>query len=174
MPAAPATLSPRALIYERAGHLLRRNLWELAPRMRVAVELALDDCRRAGLDAAVNEALRTDELQRLYYLLGRPQLQGGVPGRVVTYARSALFSWHGYGLAIDVRSRSAGSDFTLDWITAVARIMKGHGLDWGGDWIRKDFPHFQWGTLKPAPSDRARSLLAEGGLERVWREVGAA
>jgi peptidoglycan L-alanyl-D-glutamate endopeptidase CwlK len=177
-----------------AAALIRRDLGELAPRFRAAVEAALADCARAGRDAYVFEALRTDKLARLYYKRGRPPTEE-FP-RPVTYAKDALSSWHGYGLAVDVISRARGWFHPLPianptpaalqaervraaeegriWFRDVATIFKAHGCDWGGDWPkRKDPPHFQFGTLKPSPSQQARDLLAAGGVKAVWRAVGA-
>ena len=45
--------------------------------------------------------------------------------------------------------------------------------DWGGEWSHPDYPHFQYGYCRPSPTQRARDLYAAGGLEAVWREVGA-
>jgi hypothetical protein len=163
-------LSPKALIYEQASHLIRRDLSECAPRFALAVQYGIKECHTKGLDVVINEAMRSDALQRLYYTLGRT-----VPNSdIVTYAKSALYSWHGYGLAIDVRSLSMGYATPPSWIKGVAAVMADAGLDWGGRWIRPDDPHFQWHTLKPAPSDRARELFRTGGLPAVWREVKAA
>lgn len=166
----------------------------LAPAFRKAVEAAVKECRAAGLDAMVFEAYRSPELQLAYYRRGRTEKP---PERPVTNAKSNLYSWHGYGLAVDVISESEGW-FNPDgkpelkmlpdrdprraayvakgerWFADVATVFKRHGCKWGGDWESRDTPHMQWGRCKPTPSNRARELLAEGGFERVWREVGAA
>lgn len=92
----------------------------------------------------------------------------------MTNAKSNLYSWHGYGLAVDVISEKHFWNPPPGWWDKVAVIFKKHGCKWGGDWKARDLPHFQWGRCKPSPSDRARQLLMEGGLERVWKEVGAA
>jgi peptidoglycan LD-endopeptidase CwlK len=163
-----APISGKALVYEKAAGLLQRDITLLAPRMREAVEEALAECELRGFDVVINETVRSDQLQRLYYTIGRE-----TEGKVVTYAKSAMYSWHFYGLAIDIRDRAKGYNQPYDWWREVAAIFESHSLDWGGYWRRPDLPHIQWGTLKPSPSDRARELYAEGGLERVWFEVGA-
>ncbi len=168
----------------------------LAPNFRAIVEVSITDCRAAGLDAMVWEAYRSNELQMLYYLRGRP------PSREypapVTNAKSNLYSWHGYGLAVDVISqkykwfgldpkirRTVSPDVAktmqiqLDregqaWFRAVADIFKKNGCDWGGDWTKPDLPHQQFGRLRPSPSDMARQLLRDRGLNYLWRYVGAA
>lgn len=178
------------------GPIVDSDLGKLAPRFRDAVEASLAACARAGFDAVVWEALRSNELQYFYWLRGRPPT-AEYPAPV-TYAKSSLYSWHGYGLAVDVISKSrrwfaplivAGVDEAAlaiereraraegeRWFRGVADIFKQHGCDWGGDWKRPhaDPPHMQWGRLKATPSDRARALYREGGLEAVWRAVGAA
>jgi peptidoglycan L-alanyl-D-glutamate endopeptidase CwlK len=160
-----------------------------------AVRQALAQCAAIGRDAWVEEGCRSQELQDLYWRRGRPPTpEWPAP---VTYARDALSSWHGYGLAVDVISRSrlwfaprrilAATPEALHqerlrcraerlaFYAAIVPIFKAVGLAWGGDWRppHEDPPHFQWGACKPSPSERARVLLREGGMERVWREVGA-
>lgn len=152
--------------------LRQSSLELLAPKFRAAVEAALADLRaHSRADAYVFETLRSDALQKLYYQQGASR------------AESALSSWHGYGLAIDVVSYAYGWDFFPGgarhddnswWWIEVYSTFKAHGLDAGADWATfKDYPHFQWGTLKASPSARARELFAAGGLEAVWKEVGA-
>lgn len=178
-----------------------KDLSLLAPKFAAAVRAALTECHALGLDATVFEAYRSLELQQLYYARGRTVRP---PYHTVTNAKSNLYSWHGYGLAVDVISERDGW-FNPDgkpelrlpakddpgyagvvqarraymhagqrWFKAVAEVFKRHGCDWGGDWKQADTPHFQWGRLRASPSDRARELLREGGMVAVWLEVGAA
>jgi peptidoglycan LD-endopeptidase CwlK len=148
-----------------------RDMGKLAPKFRAAVERALLSANANGLDAYVYEAYRSAELQALYYTRGRPPTPE-YP-KPVTYARSNLFSWHGYSLAVDVISRLHRWDRPEHWWAALAEHFKREGCKWGGDWKQRDLPHFQFGTLKPSPSDRARQILATEGMEAVWRVVGA-
>jgi len=147
-----------------------RDLTKLAPRFRVAVERALYDCHADGLDVWVYEGLRSPELQAAYYRRGRTEIP---PHKPVTNAKSNLYSWHGFGLAVDVISQSRHWYETPQWFARVAEHFKRHGCKWGGDWKMRDLPHMQWGRCKASPSDRARVLFAEGGFKRVWEEVGA-
>lgn len=146
------------------------DLGKLAPRFRQAVEAALAECNANGLDAYVYEAYRSQALQTLYYARGRTVKP---PQRPVTNAPSNLYSWHGYGLAVDVISRARHWQQPESWFGDVAAIFKKHGCAWGGDWRVRDLPHFQWGRCKPSPSDRAREILATQGLQAVWQAVGA-
>jgi hypothetical protein len=148
--------------------IINRNLSELAPAFRAAVEAALAECHARGLDAFVFEARRTNERQAWLYQQGRTR--GGV---IVTQAQSSLYSWHGYGLAVDVISRSKEWDAPESWWDAVAAIFERHGCTAGRRWKSPDSPHMQFGKCRVSPSDRARELYRLYGLPAVWREVGA-
>ena len=150
---------------------VHRDLNELAPKFRIAVDEALARCRTQELHAIVYEAYRSLELQQLYYARGRTQVP---PMHTVTNARSNLYSWHGYGLAVDVIHETREWDVPDEWFAEVAASFRIAGCRWGGEWKMKDLPHFQWGLCKPSPSDRARSLMAAGGRQAVWDAVGAA
>ena len=153
--------------------MVQRDLDGLAPKFHAAVQLALGGCHAANLDAVVYEAVRSDALQQAYYALGRTVVPPTAP---VTNAASALYSWHGYGLAVDVISQSKQWTAGADWFHQVAQIFKRQGCEWGGDWLGNmsdDSDHFQFGGMKPSPSSEARTLYASGGVEAVWRAVGA-
>jgi peptidoglycan L-alanyl-D-glutamate endopeptidase CwlK len=152
-----------------------RDLQKLAPKFRQAVEAALAECETKGLHAKVNEALRSQERQAFLFAQGRTR-----PGNIVTNAPTSLTSWHGYGLAVDVIHRTLafkpfGADRAANeqWFADVGAVFKNNGCSWGGDWTHPDTPHMQWGHCRPSPSDRARELIAGGGVEAVWTEVGA-
>lgn len=147
-----------------------RSLDTLAPKFAAAVRAALNDANAAGLDATVFEARRSRELAVLYYARGRTVKP---PERTVTNAPDETYSWHGYGLAVDVISLSKAWDKPPEWFAAVFVHFKRHGCRWGGEWKQKDWPHFQWGRCKASPSNEARRLLATSGVASVWQAVGA-
>lgn len=144
----------------------------LAPLFRAAVEAAIAECNDAtnNLQAMVYETYRSNELQGVYYTRGRTVRP---PNSTVTNAISNLYSWHGYGLAVDVIHRTKQWGPGDAWFQKVAEIFKKHGCKWGGDWKQKDLPHFQWGLCKPSPSDAARELMRTGGVLSVWQAVAA-
>ncbi len=154
-----------AVSHEAARKLVQRDPQALAPAMYGAVLLSLRKCTDLALDAYVYEARRSDELARMYYQLK------------VSKAPNALRTWHGYSLAVDVISISRAWKAWDDpaWTRGVVDAFKRQGMKWGGDWTTfRDYPHFYWGACKPSPSDRAIQLLqSSGGVEAVWREVGA-
>jgi hypothetical protein len=147
------------------------DLSYLAPLFRQAVQAALDECKSKGLSAIVYEGYRSNELQQIYYARGRTNPPP--PASTVTNAPTNLYSWHGYGLAVDVVHETLGWDAGDAWIRKVADVFKTHACKWGGDWIDADPPHFQWGKCRPSPSDVARELLRAQGVEAVWAAVGA-
>ena len=146
------------------------DLGKLAPKFNVAVMQAMAACTAAGLRARVYEGLRSESLQQLYYARGRTTIP---PSYTVTNARSNLFSWHGYGLAVDVIHETQGWDAGDAWFAEVATHFRAADCRWGGEWKFKDLPHFQWGLCKPSPSDSARQILAANGMAAVWAAVGA-
>jgi peptidoglycan L-alanyl-D-glutamate endopeptidase CwlK len=149
-----------------------RDLSLLAPKFRLAVEAALAECDAKGLDARLYEAYRTPELQALYYKRGRTIIP---PPHTVTNAKTNLYSWHGYGLAVDIVSTAHWwkPPEGMAWFRRVADIFKQHDCKWGGDWSKPDPPHFQWHRCKPSPSDIARLLIRQDGMQAVWEAVGA-
>jgi len=156
-----------------------RSLDGCAPLFAYDLRAAIAECNDEGLDVYVYESLRSDELQALYYARGRAKDANGVwyvvnKNKVVTNAKSALWSWHIYGLSADLISKAHDWDVSDEWRERVNVIMRRHGLKCGADWPHPDTPHVQWGKCKRSPSDRARELYAEGGLPLVWRTVGAA
>src|SRR5689334_17811361 len=145
----------------------------VAPKLRAGILATFDSMRALGLDPIVAESLRTDERQTWLFGFGRDYDDGR--GRV-TNAPTGQWSWHMYGLAVDVTSRALGDDVGGLFWYHLGKIAKRNGLAWGGDWPRfTDRPHVQWGPpMRQSPSSRAYDLYQTGGFEAVWREVGAA
>ena len=165
---AGAELSP--LTYR--GTKTTNDLNLLAPNFRKAVAAAIDECNGPPhhLDAYVYETYRSNELQAVYYTRGRTVRP---PEKPVTNAINNLYSWHGYGLAVDVIHKTKHWSVDESWFRQVAEVFKRHGCKWGGDWKAKDLPHFQWGLCRASPSDLARELMRTRGVRAVWEAVGA-
>lgn len=174
MASAP-TIDPREA---EARKLVCCDVAKLAPTFALAVRQFVADANAGGYDVLLNETFRCDALQQLYFAMGRSK------------APNALYSWHGYGLAVDVISHERGWSVWPDWSVAhqayvggdpswwkpVVALAKSYGMHWGGDWVSfKDCPHFQHHVdgMHESPSDHARALFAEGGVQAVWRAVGA-
>jgi hypothetical protein len=144
----------------------------LAPAFRVKVESLLDRMRTRGHDPFVFESTRTDERQTYLYGFGRTYDDGR---GVVTHSSDADETWHHFGLAVDIISKKHLWDAPKRFWADLGVLSAALGLQWGGAWKSfKDLPHVQWGApMRQSPSPRAARLLASGGMEAVWREVGA-
>ena len=150
---------------------VQNSLTIIAPQFADAVIQAIRYANAAGFDAVVYESLRSHELATLYYARGRTIIP---PQKPVTNAIDETYSWHGFGLAVDVISKSKQWNQPESWFASVATYFAKFGCKWGGDWKQKDLPHFQWGKCKPSPSSVARNLLHTEGMTAVWVAVGAA
>ena len=152
-----------------AQRLVVRDLRLLAPRMEILVTDFVARCAARKTPIYVWETMRSHTLARIYYALKRSRAQDG------------WRTWHFYALAIDAihpefkwAPWESQEQRWVDWRGAVVEEGKSVGLDWGGDWKSfKDWPHFQFGTVKPSPSDEAVRLYKEEGLVEVWRAVSA-
>jgi len=117
--------------------------------------LALELCNEAsaqGLPFKVWETYRATTTQRAYYAKGRTE-----PGSKITNARPG-FSAHEWGFAVDLVLDLPGIN---PWDTSVSmmgywqrlgELAKAKGLQWGGDWRFKDYPHIQlkdWRKHRP-------------------------
>jgi len=156
---------------------VQKGMDGLAPRFRARVEAIVQGMRDAGYDPVVFETLRTHERQRFLYGFGRDYDDGR---GVVTHSSDSDETWHGFGLAVDVVSRSRLWQAPEEFWKKLHQLVRANGCvsgaDWDNDGVMDDWdkPHFQWGPpMRRSPSPRAARLQSEGGNEAVWREVGA-
>jgi peptidoglycan L-alanyl-D-glutamate endopeptidase CwlK len=95
--------------------------------------------------------LRSFAEQTALYAQGRR----GKKGEAIVTKAKAGYSYHNYGLAVDIvliidgkeASWNMITDFDkdgiADWMEVVA-VFKKYGWEWGGSWTSfKDYPHFQ-------------------------------
>lgn len=95
-----------------------------------------------------------------------PSLKEFPDWRIITNARPGQ-SLHNYrpALAFDVAFQDGKGGFScLDCFKQFGQIAKSYGLEWGGDWRVRDYPHFQ--------PPRYTWQMAQAGIEpRFTREV---
>lgn len=150
-----------------------QSLEMLAPKFRAKIDALLARFTALGFDPMIAESFRTDERQAWLFGFGRDYDDGR---GIVTHAADGSTSWHRYGLAVDIVSAGQGWEASPSFWRSLGGCAHVESLAWGGDWHTfKDLPHVQWGEpMRQSPSSRAVELLARGGVEAVWTEVGAA
>ncbi|HET6495486.1 MAG TPA: M15 family metallopeptidase [Polyangia bacterium] len=149
---------------------VERSLDVCAPKFAIAVRAMLKDLE-GGRSEWAFETLRTPERQRFLYGFGRDFDDGR--GKV-TNAQTSLYSWHGFGMAVDVVEKDATPwDAPVSFWNEIGEAAERNGLVWGGRWRKPDLPHVQWGKCKASPDDHDRALYASGGLKAVWMKYGA-
>jgi peptidoglycan LD-endopeptidase CwlK len=148
------------------------SLEGLAPIFHARVNELLARMKARGHDPIVSESFRTNERQTYLWGFGREYDDGR---GIVTHSRDADETWHHFGLAVDIISQSHGWDAPPRFWHDLGALSVALGLSWGGNWKSiQDRPHVQFGSpMRQSPSPRAARLLAQGGLEAVWKEVGA-
>lgn len=106
----------------------------------------------------ISETLRPLATQMAYYSRGRMSISDvkkmykaaglyDIPdSEAKTPNTWTLDSMHIKGLAIDLvpcKDAKAWWNAPLDVWELMGKIGKSYGLEWGGDWEQKDYPHFQ-------------------------------
>jgi peptidoglycan L-alanyl-D-glutamate endopeptidase CwlK len=115
------------------------RLKKLHPKIRCKAFDFINDVERvAGIKLRVVQGLRTFAEQNALYAKGRTK-----SGKIVTKARGG-YSYHNYGLAIDVAEIKNGKVIWNTQWNKIVPIAKKYGFEWGGSWKSfKDKPHFQ-------------------------------
>src|ERR1700692_426405 len=119
----------------------------LAERVRAMAEQLAGE----GIDIRVVQGLRTWAEQTALYAQGRT-----TPGNIVTEARAG-YSWHEFGLAVDIVPMNGPEPMwnnpdIWDRIIAAGEVL---GLTSGKAW--HDVPHFQLtGKFPATPTDEVR------------------
>ena len=144
----------------------------LAPHFRETLATVIAEVRSEGYFPLVYETCRDNARQRYLFGFGREYDDGR--GRV-TNSKNSDHTWHGFGLAVDVICAEDRWDAPADFWNSLERACEKFGLAWGGDWpTMRDLPHVQWGRpMRRSPSIRAAQVRDAGGMEAVWKEVGA-
>lgn len=127
-----------------------RSLDDLHPHVRAMAEQLLARAAAAGVPLTVTFTLRSMATQAALYAQGRT-----APGVIVTNA-PAGYSYHNFGLALDVVPTellalprwgdTPAHQHRADALWAkVGAIGKAVGFRWGGEFRTiKDRPHFEW------------------------------
>lgn len=140
----------------------------LAQKIRALAALLADE----GIQLRVTQGLRSWNDQAALYAQGRT-----VPGKVVTNAPPG-YSWHQFGLAVDVVpiDQSGQPDWNANhpsWKRIVA-LGESLGMVSGSTFVHcPDNPHFQLtGSFPVSPTEEARQVFQLAGMTAVWVEAG--
>lgn len=122
-----------------------------------------------SVNLQITQGFRTWAQQQSLYAQGRT-----APGPIVTNC-PAGFSWHNFGLAVDLVPEDiipGQPDWDSNnpiWQKMIA-VGISVGLVSGSTWRTfPDMPHFQiTGKLPVNPDDETRYLFREGGIQAVW------
>lgn len=143
----------------------------ICPVVADRVRLLYESLKQEGIEIRVTQALRSwNEQDALFHK--RPP---------VTKARGG-YSWHNFGLAVDVVPDIDGTDanFTPDWNVnhpswrRIHQLGESLGFVCGADFRTfPDWPHLQMtGRFPVTPNDEARQIFKDAGMEAVWNEAG--
>jgi len=157
----------------------------LAPRMQTVTRQILELRRlrfhdgRASNDedslTRLFETFRTNKRQQHIYGFGRDYDDGR---GIVTKAYDASWSWHGYGLAIDIIHPTLRWNAPQDWWEQLAKDFEFAGLRAGRRFKRMpDSPHAQWllkGLCPVSPTAQDRADHRAGRIAEVWKRYKAA
>ena len=158
------------------------------PKLVEALSAFNAEAKARNLIGAMHSGLRTEEEQQKLYAKGRTVPN---PDGIVTNAKSAYDSWHGFGLAFDWVFKDPKGNWTWNGMPGVfknemtglwkwnheldnkwhelGKVGAMFGLEWGGYWekFRPDFPHFQMRGIFNNTAE-AKKLLLENNIEAVW------
>ena len=126
----------------------------------------------------MHSGLRTWDVQSRLYELGRSvrnpdgATDANPRGNIVTKT-IAGYSWHNYGMAVDMVFKDEKGNWTWNKTDAqweeLGKIGEMFGLVWGGRWKMKAYPHFEL-TCK-INVFAARKVAMVGTIDDVWKEV---
>lgn len=140
----------------------QKMLAELYPELGAMAQKLLNAARTAGLRVMLFSGYRSFEQQQSIFNKrdGATNARGG-------------FSWHNYGLAVDIvfmDDRGNPSWGAKHPWRKLGEIGESIGLEWGGRWKTiVDLAHFQWPTkhgLRLADMCRAHRA---GGVPAAWK-----
>lgn len=132
-----------------------RSLDDLHPTLRLAWESSVNEWLKTYPDDPVpflTCTYRDNEEQEILYMMSRNGKDDDGDGKIDEadeWRSNAKPGESKHNLypseAVDAAFRK--KDGKLDWsenlFARFAVIMKRHGIKWGGDWKRKDTPHFE-------------------------------
>src|SRR3990167_4928895 len=115
---------------------------ELYAPLQSLVKILISNLVFDGYFGFITQGKRTTKEQNELYNIGRRGIKGE---KIITYARAG-YSFHEYGLAIDMAFRNESGKVSWDksLFEKAWELGKKLGFNWGGDWFMRDMPHLQY------------------------------
>lgn len=118
---------------------VNRNPYLIFPPLLKAMNEGIAKANAAGIQIGIFEGYRSPQRQAELYAQGRT-----APGKIVTKSQPG-FSWHQWGLAVDIAGLVKRQwSWAHDPKSVVGFFPT---LKWGGDF--GDPPHYEWKNLPP-------------------------
>jgi hypothetical protein len=121
--------------------------------------------KNEGWEVFITDGYRDSKDQEAIYAQGRTR-----PGNIVSFAPPG-WSWHEYGLAVDVafKARNGSVHWIPELYQRIAPIGKSMGMIWGGDFTKiLDMPHFEWHPgMTIEEIFRTKKFILKGGESDV-------
>ena len=115
-----------------------KRVLKLDKRIQYSTVLFIRKSEVTGFQLRITTGFRSFEEQANEYAKGR-----NIPGKKTTNAKPG-YSYHNYGLAIDVVQMVNGKPIWKILPENIIKIAKNLGFEWGGKWKNfPDYPHFQ-------------------------------
>ncbi|MCK5237642.1 MAG: M15 family metallopeptidase [Deltaproteobacteria bacterium] len=142
-----------------------RDIRLLDPEVQKKAESLLKALKAKGLDGIITETYRSRATHNAYYAQGRAPLAAvnglreGVGLWPITFKQNRIITWlkdtlHFYDVAFDFALVSKGravwstkadiNDNDIPDYIEAGKIAKECGLEWGGDWKKRDMVHCQY------------------------------
>jgi peptidoglycan L-alanyl-D-glutamate endopeptidase CwlK len=145
------------------------KLVDLHPKLADLIRQMYAMLEQENYELHVVQGLRSWSQQDVLYQQGRTTL-----GPIVTEAQAG-YSWHNFGLAVDV---APFVGLAPDWNAShpawqrIFAIGKSLGLVEGACWHKPDDPHLQLSDYPVTPTDEDREIFLQAGESAVWDKYG--
>lgn len=153
----------------------------LHPKVADALSATLNESKARKLSIGMHSGIRLPEFQTSLYAKGRwvknndNATKANPMGKTITNA-IGLYGWHVLGFAGDLVYKDEKGNWTWNktqeqW-SVLGSVGELFGLEWGGRWAMKDWPHFQMiPKLKGVPIGimAAVEIAEREGIEALWK-----
>lgn len=153
------------------------RLEEVHPKLATQVRSMAEMLEAENITIRVVQSIRSWSEQQALWQEGRDADGNVVDAKAVVTNAKPGYSYHNFGLAVDVAPFDTGIP---DWNSShpawlrIVSVGESVGLFAGAEFRTfPDFPHFQMtGRLPVSPDDAVRAAYETGGMEAIWLDTG--